>query len=262
MSSIETVDLSFDEFGTPGNPAVVILHGFFASSRNWRHIARKLGEKYHVYVPDMRNHGASSHSPSMDYPHMAADLSGFFERQDLNSATVLGHSMGGKAAMWFALHYPEKIDDLIIVDIAPVSYQHSFDVMIQALINLPLDNISNRRQAEDFLSEAVPDQSFRQFLLQNLVLSEGEYAWKINLEIFKQTAPNIIAFPTVDPLQTFTEQVLFVTGTESDYILPKYADAVYSLFPSAIIEKIPKTGHWLHVQAPQAFIKIVEDYLS
>ena len=186
MSNLDTVTLSFDEFGTTGNPPIVILHGFFASSRNWRQIARKLGEKYHVFVPDMRNHGSSSHSPTMDYPHMAADVADYLGRQGLKSVTLLGHSMGGKAAMWFALHYPEKIDDLIIVDIAPVSYQHSFDVMIQALMDLPLEEISNRKQAEDFLSEAVPDQSFRQFLLQNLVLSEGEYAWKINLEIFKQ----------------------------------------------------------------------------
>lgn len=262
MYSRDTVVLAFDEFGATGNPPVVILHGFFASSRNWRQIARKLGENYHVFVLDLRNHGASSHSQSMDYPHMAADVVDFLDRQGLKSVALLGHSMGGKVAMWFALHYPEKIDDLIIVDIAPVSYQHSFDVMIQALMDLPLEDISNRKQAEDFLSEAVPDQSFRQFLLQNLVLSEGEYVWKINLEIFKQTAPSIIAFPTIDSLQTFTEKVLFVTGAESNYILPKYADAVYSLFPSAIIEKIPEAGHWLHVQVPQSFIEIVENYLS
>lgn len=262
MHSMETVELSFDEFGTPGNPPIVILHGFFASSRNWRQIARKLGEKYHVFVPDIRNHGSSPHTVLMDYPHIAADVADFMDRQGLQSAALIGHSMGGKAAMWFALHYPGRVDNLIIVDIAPVSYRHSFDDLIAAMMGLPLEDLSNRKQAEDWLSEAIPDQGFRQFLLQNLVLSEGEYAWKIDLENFKRNAPNIISFPEINSHQAFSAKVLFITGAESQYILPDYVDAVYMLFPSAILEKVADAGHWVHAQAPQAFIKIVEDYLG
>ncbi len=262
MHSLETVELAFDEFGNPGNPPIVILHGFFASSRNWRQIARQLGEKYHVLVPDLRNHGASPHTALMDYPHMAADIYDFLDHRGFNDATVIGHSMGGKAAMWFALHYPERVDDLIIVDIAPVSYRHSFDQLIDAMIGLPLEDLSNRKQAEDYLSDAIPELSFRQFLLQNLVLQGNEYAWKIDLDIFKKTAPNIISFPEIKPPGKITKKVLFVTGSESRYILPDYSDDVYSLFPAAVMEKIPEAGHWVHAQAPQAFLRVVNEFLS
>ena len=215
---METVELAFEELGSPGNAPLIILHGFFASSRNWRQVAEKLAASFHVYVLDMRNHGASPHHPLMDYPAMAADLLLFMDTQGLTTASLLGHSMGGKVAMWFALNHPERMDKLIVADIAPVSYTHCFNDLIQALKALPLHEISNRKQAELLLASAIPELGYRQFLLQNLVLKDGAYCWRIDLDIFYRMAPNIIAFPGVEHITPFTGKTLFLAGEDSGYV--------------------------------------------
>ena len=194
---MEAVELAFDELGSPDDTPIIILHGFFASSRNWRQVAEKLAARFHVYAPDMRNHGASPHHPIMDYPSMAADLLLFMDAQGLTTASLLGHSMGGKVAMWFALNHPDRMDKLIVADIAPISYTHCFNNLIQALKALPLHEISNRKQAELLLASHIPELGYRQFLLQNLVLKDGAYCWRIDLDIFLLMAPNISAFPNV-----------------------------------------------------------------
>ncbi len=256
---MEAVELVFEELGSPGDVPLVILHGFFASSRNWRQVAEKLAAGFHVFVPDMRNHGASPHHPVMDYPSMAADLLQFMDAQGLTTASLLGHSMGGKVAMWFALNHPGRMDKLIVADIAPVSYKHGFDNLIQALKALPLHEISNRKQAELLLAPATPDLSYRQFLLQNLVLKDGAYCWRIDLDIFLLMAPNIAAFPSVEQLTPFTGKTLFLAGEESGYVK---ADDVSALFPNATLNVIANAGHWLHVQQPGVFIEQVERFLQ
>jgi esterase len=256
---MEAVELAFEEFGDADKAPLIILHGFFASARNWRQIAEKLAENVHVYVLDLRNHGASPHSPEMDYPVMATDLALFLDRHRLKTASLLGHSMGGKVAMWFALNQPEAVDKLIVADMAPVSYSHSFDRLIQALQALPLREISNRKQAEQLLASDIPDLNYRQFLLQNLVLKEGVYCWRVDLDIFYRTAPNIIAFPDTHHLKPFRGKSLFIAGADSDYV---QADEVRLLFPDAVFSTIPKAGHWLHIQQPAAFIAQVENFLQ
>ena len=255
---METVDLAFEELGSPDNAPLIILHGFFASSRNWRQVAEKLAAKFHVYVLDMRNHGASPHHPVMDYPSMAADLLQFMDARGLTTASLLGHSMGGKVAMWFALNHPERMDKLIVADIAPISYQHCFNNLIQALKALPLPEISNRKQAELLLASAIPEIGYRQFLLQNLVMKDGAYCWRVDLDIFYWTAPNIIAFPDVGQLAPFTGKVLFLVGGDSNYVK---ADYVSVLFPNASLSVIANAGHWLHVQQSGVFIERVEQFL-
>jgi pimeloyl-ACP methyl ester carboxylesterase len=255
---MEAVNLTFEELGNPGDEPLIILHGFFASSRNWRQVAEKLAAKFHVYVLDLRNHGASPHHPLMDYPSMAEDLLLFMEAQGLITASLLGHSMGGKVAMWFALNHPERMDKLIVADIAPVSYTHCFNNLIQALKALPLHEISNRKQAEQLLASAIPEIGYRQFLLQNLVLKDGLYCWRINLDIFYRMAPNIIAFPCVEQVTPFTGKTLFLAGEDSDYVK---ADDVSTLFPKATLSFIANAGHWLHVQQPGVFIEQVERFL-
>jgi pimeloyl-ACP methyl ester carboxylesterase len=255
---METVTLAFEELGSPGNAPLIILHGFFASSRNWRRVAEKLATKFHVYVLDMRNHGASPHHPLMNYPAMAVDLLQFMDAHGLTTASLLGHSMGGKVAMWFALNHPERMEKLIVVDIAPVSYTHSFNNLIQALKALPLHEISNRKQAELLLASHIPELGYRQFLLQNLVLKDGAYCWRIDLDIFYRMAPNIIAFPAVEYSAPFTGKTLFLAGEDSCYIK---ADDVSALFPDATLSVIANAGHWLHVQQPGVFIEQVEKFL-
>ena len=254
---METIDLAFEELGSPDNSPLIIMHGFFASSRNWRQVAEKLAVKFHVYVLDMRNHGASPHHPVMDYPSMAADLLQFMDARGLITASLLGHSMGGKVAMWFALNYPERMDKLIVADIAPISYQHCFNNLIQALNALPLHEISNRKQAELLLATDIPDLSYRQFLLQNLVMKDGAYFWRVDLDIFYRTAPNIIAFPDVEHLTPFTGKVLFLAGGDSNYVK---AENVETLFPNATLSVIANAGHWLHVQQPGVFIGQIEQF--
>lgn len=252
------VDLAFETFGESDGCPIIILHGFLASSRNWRTIALKLAVTHRVYVLDMRNHGASPHVDSMDYPRMAADVLNFMEQQGLDKSYLLGHSMGGKVAMWFALHYPERVESLMVADIAPVSYQHSFEAMLHALKQLPLAQLSNRKQAEQYLADAIPDLAFRQFLLQNLALKDGVYYWRINLDIIQNTAHNIVAFP--EPSQSaFDQPALFITGGNSTYVDP---DSVLARFPRAHIAEIPDAGHWLYVEAPEAFYQLVHDWIT
>lgn len=248
-------DLYCDAFGAANKPVLVILHGFLASSRNWRRIAEQLSTRFRVLVPDLRNHGASPHDPVMDYPALANDLGIFLDARALDSVMLLGHSMGGKVAMWFALQHSERVRRLIVVDIAPVAYRHSFQGILQVLQTLPLAQINNRKQAEALLADAIPEQAFRQFLLQNLVLQDGRYHWRVDLEILCRTAPNIVGFPDVSKLPPFTGASLFIAGAESDYVDEA---AVKPLFPQSRLVSIAGAGHWLHVEQPAAFIRQVE----
>ncbi len=250
--------LVFEEFGNPQQPPLIILHGFFASARNWRTVAEKLAVNFHVYVLDQRNHGASPHHAIMDYPTMAADLFAFIEQQGLTTVSLLGHSMGGKVAMWFALCHPSFVDKLIIADIAPVNYTHCFDATIGGLKSLPLARISNRKQADEFLSAAIPELSYRQFLLQNLLLVDGAYCWRVNLDIFQRAAPAIIGFPNTDDIGQFTGNALFIAGEQSNYV---QARDLNPLFPTATLTVVAGAGHWLHVQQPAIFIAQIENFL-
>lgn len=256
---MDTVSLHFDEFGASDKDALIILHGFFASSRNWRLIAQRLANDYHVFVPDMRNHGLSPHHPQLDYPSMAEDLLRFLDERGLDQAHLIGHSMGGKIAMWFALKYPQRLNKLIIADIAPVNYQHNFNKTVFALKALPLKELTNRKQAENLLAPFIPDLSYRQFLLQNLNLQDGQYRWRVDLDIFQQMTPNIAAFPDTDHLAVFKRAALFIAGADSNLV---QRDLVTPLFPNADVKFIPNAGHWLHVQQPNVFLALVSDFLS
>jgi len=254
------IDLAFETFGVETDqPPLIILHGFFASSRNWRQIAGKLAENHRVYVLDMRNHGVSVHDPVMNYPVMVADVLRFIDQQGLSIVNLLGHSMGGKTAMWFALNYPDYLGKLIVVDIAPISYAHRFAILIAALKSLPLAEMTNRKQAENYLADAIPDLSYRQFLLQNLVLNEGAYRWRVDLDIFARTADNIAAFPETQHLHPFSGKALFIAGADSTYVK---AEQIPALFPDAKLSVLANAGHWLHVQQPETFIAQVEKFLG
>jgi len=255
---METVKLAFEEFGSPDNSPLIILHGFFASSRNWRQVALKLSARFHVFVPDQRNHGMSPHHCLLNYPAMTADLLRFMDACDLDVAHLLGHSMGGKVAMWFALSAPHRVEKLIVADIAPVSYAHNFDSTILALKALPLTQISNRKHAEMLLAPSVPELGYRQFLLQNLILKDGNYCWRVDLDIFHRTSHYIAAFPSTDHFSAYAGAALFVAGGYSDYVKP---EAISSLFPKAAISTIDGAGHWLHVQQPDIFTAQVERFL-
>jgi len=256
---MEFVTLAYEELGHLTHPPLLILHGFFASSRNWRQVADKLAVDFHVYVLDMRNHGHSPHNEIMDYVAMSADVLQFMDVHGLKTASLLGHSMGGKVAMWFALNHPERINKLLVADIAPVSYSHCFNKLIAALKTLPLHDISNRKQAELFLASDIPELSYRQFLLQNIILKDGCYRWRINLDIFQQNAPAIIGFPDTQSVKPYSQACLFLAGSDSNFVTDK---DIKSLFPEAKLSVIDHAGHWLHVQQPQVFIAQVHAFLT
>lgn len=256
---MQYLDLAYEEYGHNNLEVLVILHGFFASSRNWRKISELLSAKYHVFALDLRNHGGSPHAPTMDYPAMVGDVLRFINKHALNRPHILGHSMGGKVAMWLALNYPEQLGRLVIADIAPKSYQHSFDAIIAALQALPLAEITNRKQAEGLLAEAIPKLDYRQFLLQNAVLVEGAYQWRIDLSIFQRESHHITAFPEVTGQQPYCAPTLFLVGEHSDFV--NYSDTLV-LFPNAEYKIIEGASHWLHVQKPEVFAEEVGNFLE
>jgi esterase len=254
------MNLAFEQFGNQQNRPLIILHGFFASSRNWRQIAEKFAENFCVYVLDARNHGTSPHHDMMDYDTMAKDVIDFIQQKNLQNVSLIGHSMGGKTAMWFALNYPHFVQNLIVVDIAPISYKHSFDPIINALKNVPLSELKNRKQAELHLLEIIPDLSYRQFLLQNLVLKTGGcYEWRIDLDVFQRNAAHILHFPNTENVPQFVGHTLFLAGGNSKYIKENSTE---TLFPFAQIQTIPDAEHWIHVQQPEAFLMAIMDFLK
>jgi pimeloyl-ACP methyl ester carboxylesterase len=167
--------------------------------------------------------------------------------------------MGGKIALWFALHFPERVQKLLIVDIAPVRYSHQFDGLIAALQRLPLASLQNRKQADVFLAADIPASDYRQFLLQNLVLVAGQYQWRIDLDIFKRAGPTITGFPDGAQTPPYSGKLLVIAGAQSDFVQP---ETFTPLFPHAQFAVIPQAGHWVHVAAPAAFMQVVQTYLA
>lgn len=243
-----------------GRP-LIILHGLFGSLTNWNTLSRQLGARYHVIAVDGRNHGSSPHSPTMDYPAMAADLRELFEDEQLASAFVLGHSMGGKTAMQLALDFPDLVDRLIVADIAPRAYQPHHDAIFAGLEALDLDSASSRGELDAALAEHVADWGVRQFLLTNVQREAGGgFRWRIDLPAIKAAYATIIG-PVVGE-RPFTKPTLFIRGERSDYIRPADEAQIRQLFPATTITTLPNVGHWVHAEAPAAFAALVEDFLG
>lgn len=242
--------------GEPGDaPPLLIAHGLYGSARNWGVIAKKLSEDRQVITVDMRNHGESAWFDTHSYEDMAEDL-----KQVLDGPSdVLGHSMGGKAAMTLALTSPHLVNRLIVADIAPVTYDHTQMPMIEAMRSVDLSTITSRRDADDQLATKVDDRSVRAFLLQSLDVPGRR--WKLNLETLAAEMDKIIGFPD---LQTaaFDGPTLFLSGAESDYVTRAHRDAIKQRFTKPRFARIPKAGHWLHADNPSAFVAAVLTFLN
>lgn len=248
--------------GTEGRP-IIIMHGLFGSARNWRGIAQKLSKIFVVYTVDLRNHGASFHVDDMSYAVMANDIVSFMAQQNISSAQILGHSMGGKVAMHLALNHPELVEQLIVVDMAPVTYTHNFHEILLALRSISLDAIGSRNEADDILKKKIEVLSLRQFLLQNLVTNDaGSYAWRVNLDSIESNMSNIMGFEASEHALTFNKPTLFIGGGSSTYLADRYLKAAYALFPNAKLDMIKGVGHWPQVEAPKAFLASLEPFLN
>jgi len=252
------VALHFETLGR-GRP-IMILHGLFGSARNWQGIAGQLCTNYRLIMVDLRNHGHSPHHHKTGYVDMAEDLRALMKMLNMEKVSLLGHSMGGKVAMLFALHYPGLIDKLLVMDIAPVSYVRGFAALIDAMLALPLEDIQNRSDAARILEHDVADAGVRTFLLQNLVRKKDGYEWRLNLHALKAGLRELGDFPRQD--RQYHGPALFLGGADSDYLLPGHHPAIHALFPHARIEMIPGAGHWLHADQPQGVIDHIKRFIG
>ena len=236
-------------------PPLLIAHGLFGSARNWGAIARALSARRQVVAVDMRNHGSSPWDERHDYVAMAEDLAGVIGggRWD-----VLGHSMGGKAAMVLALTHPGTVTRLIVADIAPVAYGHSQAHLVEAMQALDLSAIATRADADRALAASVDEPGVRAFLLQSLDVRER--VWRLNLPVLGREMPKILSFPEV--AGRFDGPALFLTGSESRYVLPEHRDRILARFPNARFETIDGAGHWLHAEKPHDFAAAVAGFLD
>jgi pimeloyl-ACP methyl ester carboxylesterase len=246
--------------GTPTDrPPLVIAHGLYGSGRNWGAIARRLAETRQVVAVDMRNHGDSPRSPDHSYEAMADDLASTIADHG-GQADLLGHSMGGKAAMVLALSESGRVRRLIVADMAPVAYGHSQLPYARAMQAVDLAVVRRRADADAALAAAVPEPGLRAFLLQSLAVGASGAAWKLNLTVLAAEMPRIMAFPDVGG--AFDGPTLFLSGGGSDSVRPEHWPRIRAMFPSARHLELPGAGHWLHAEAPDAFAAAVVGFLD
>ena len=247
------MELNFKTFGT--GPALVILHGLFGSLDNWVTLGRRYSEHFSVYLLDARNHGKSSHTDEFNYPAMANDVLAFLEKQRIQSAHIIGHSMGGKTAMRFCLDHSQKINKMIVADMPPIANPRGHDEIFEAIFSLPVSSLSSRNEAEDILAPKIPDISTRLFILKNLDRRrEGGFEWKFNLPAIYKEYHNILeAIESPSPAQN---PVLFLKGSKSRYVNEGSYPFIFKLFPNAKIETIENAGHWLHAEQPDSFYEV------
>jgi esterase len=249
--------LHYQEYGT-GQP-LIILHGLLGSLDNWHTLSKTFAESYRVIAVDQRNHGRSPHSDIFTYDAMVEDLSELLDHLNIPSACVLGHSMGGKTAMQFALRYPGRVDKLIVVDIAPREYPRLHDELLDALISTDLSAKTSRHQADAELAQRIPDFSERQFLMKNLARdSTGAFTWKANLEAIRDNYREIAR--AIKSELPYKGPVLFLKADRVNYVLDSDVPMITSLFPNADIVGID-AGHWIHAEAPTIFAGFVMRFL-
>jgi esterase len=245
-------------FGS-GEP-LIILHGLFGQSDNWTSIARKLGDHFTVYTLDLRNHGQSGHDNVMNYDVMADDLLETIDYLGIQKMHLIGHSMGGKVAMLFALKYPERLEKLIIADIGPRFYKPHHQKILQGLNQLDLDLLTTRVDAENELSQLIPDAGTRQFLLKNLYRNnEGGFSWRFNLPVITEEIDHI---GEQLPSGICTTSTLFFHGGKSDYIIQSDYSEILNYFPNAEFQIMQGAGHWLHAENPNEFIRITNWWIN
>ena len=243
-------------------PPVLLVHGLFGSAKNLGGLARRLDPTRKVISVDMRNHGDSAHDADHSYPALAGDLAQVIEAHG-GVVDIVGHSMGGKAAMVLALTRPALIRRLVVLDIAPIAYGHSQQRYVDAMLGLDLAGVKLRSEADRRLAETVDEPGVRAFFLQSLDLKSDPPQWRLNLPVLSDQMAQLTGWPEGLPKGTFTGPALFLAGGASDYAAPgAAADEIHAYFPQADLRYIPRIGHWLHAEKPKLVADTVADFLG
>lgn len=266
--------LFYRKYGS--GPPLIIVHGLYGASDNWISVARELASNYEVFIIDQRNHGNSPHSDEHNYMLLKNDLLNFMNEQGIKKAILLGHSMGGKTIMFFAADYPERVQAMIVVDISPRSYKsldqpspHTVDHMniIEAMLNIDLSKAESRMDIDMMLADTVKSKRVRQFLLKNIKRKDQtKFSWKLNLPALQKALPGIMDGMNPDDFRknggVTGFPVLFIKGADSNYIDDVDYPIINTIFPAAEIVSIKNSGHWVHAEQPDLFIKNIKYFLD
>jgi len=255
------MELFYREFGE-GQP-VIILHGLFGQSDNWVTVGRRIAGQFHVFIPDQRNHGQSPHAAVHSFQAMADDLAGFIEEHSIENPILIGHSMGGKVAMTYALENPEKVQKLAVLDISPRRYEEriAHTLVLSQMLDIHLENFSSRTDVEKLLIARIPDGRIRMLIMKNLYSKlHRKLGWRLNLEAINQHMP--LLFDVIRSESTFSKPTLFVRGGNSDYVPDEDIPLIKSLFPFAVIKTISGATHWIHADAPEELCTLLSGFLG
>jgi pimeloyl-ACP methyl ester carboxylesterase len=265
--------LHYRTLGETG-PWVIILHGLYGSSDNWMTIGRKLSAQFRVILPDQRNHGASPHSPHHNYGAMADDLFELMDHLKIETTHLVGHSMGGKTAMYFALHHPEKVDKLVVLDIAPRTYAatnnygsnvNNHASILHTLYNIDLKHFTKRDELDKAFEPLFPDTTLRQFLLKSVTRGEDDiFEWRLNVNALRDNLHAIMEgfSEAVRQSLAFRKPTVFIRGEKSNYLLDEDTLGARRLFTNAEFVTIPDAGHWIHAEQPELLLKTLVYFLE
>lgn len=244
-------------------PPIVILHGLFGISDNWITVGKVLAEKFRVIIPDLRNHGRSPHSNAFGFIPMCDDLLELLEKYSIERTILLGHSLGGKLAMHFAVKYPGMVEKLVVVDISPGQTQvrQVHIRMLEAMQSVDFDKVNSRSGVEQAINGIITDRVLQLFVLKNLIrVGTNRFTWRINLKSIRENLDEIMeAVPANLPFQKDT---LFIRGGDSDYIRDEDIPLISAIFPDYRLKTIPGAGHWVHSDQPEEFILCLLKFLE
>lgn len=251
------MQLQYQRLGS-GQP-LILLHGLFGSADNWGIVAKHFSQHFQVISVDLRNHGRSPHHGLQNYAEMAGDLLTLCDSLQLDTIHLLGHSLGGKVAMQFATSYPDRMDKLIVVDMAMRTYQDEHTHLMDAMMAVDLSSMQSRNDVDKALRNAIPNILVRQFLLMNLVKTNDQFEWRINLPALKANYPSLSA--AVCESSQYHHPSLFIRGERSEYVNEADIKQIQTHFTDAAFASLP-TDHWVHAEQPQAFIDTVAPFLN
>ncbi len=251
--------LNYKTYGDSKNPDLIILHGFLGSADNWHTLAKQFSEYFYVWTIDQRNHGRSPHAYEFNYDILVDDLYEFMDYHKIEEAILLGHSMGGKVVMQFAMYYPNLVSKLIVADMAPYAYNHHHQIVLEALQNIQLNNYTKREEIDEALKKYIQEWDTRQFIMKSLFYENEKYQWRFYLESLLDNYEQILK-PVNGKI--FEKPTCFIKGENSKYIIEERWSEIKSLFPNAELKVIHGAGHWVHAEKPKEFYIAVIEFVN